>query len=279
MQNESTYLLNPKEELNLESVGRFLKKFAEGSLRRHLRSSSHLNQINTHFYKATQPHRADERGVRTEELNSQNFKLAPGSANRSTLVFFYSSNCAFCTPMSQHLLQIQNILRPLIAAGHFEIFRIDGDKNDLPWPFTVAEYPTLLFLGGLSEDSRQFLVSERNSVALDKILGFIIANMKAPLRVYAIQLTCAASRRSVKSLVNCLTSLRIEIQGAISASLSEWRRTTTDRARVMRRLQLLEAFYLETFRLNEANHCKSCDFSKLERHSIGLVAAAAVAMR
>lgn len=292
MQNESTYLLNVNEDLTLKSIARFIRKFSEGTLRRHMRSS-HLDYANTHFYSHTPPTdekktcgQAQSKEVALEELNSRNFasKLAQGST-RSLLVFFHSSNCAFCTTMSQHLLQIANILRPMTEVGHLQIVRIDGDKNDLSWPFTVAEYPTLMFFAGVGSssghgnmglaagDSRQFVISERNSVALDKILGFTIANLERPLRIYAIELTCAASRRSVKSLANCLASLRAEIEEGISVSLREWRRTDVKaRTRIVRRLQLLEAFYLETFRVSEQKQCESCDFTKLEGYCKRIVA-------
>lgn len=281
-ENESTHLLNSNEDLTLKSITRFIRKYSEGSLRRHLRSSD-MDFFNTHFYAA--PIKGAEKKepkvelVSIEELNSGNFafKLSLGNhlrtPHRSLLVLFYSSNCGFCTMMSQHLLQIANILRPLSDAGHLKILRIDGDKNDLPWPFTVAEYPTLMFFSGnhegkngraMAADSRQFPISERNSVQLDKILGFTIANLARPLRIFAIELTCAASRRSVKSLANCLASLRAEIQEAISVSLREWRRSREARPRIVRRLQLLEAFYLETHRASEANQCEACDFTKLE---------------
>lgn len=209
------------------------------------------------------------------ELNSQSFAVQVGQGSRrSLLLFFHSSNCAFCTTMSQHLLQIANILRPLCRAGHLEIVRIDGDKNDVAWPFTVAEYPTLMFLAGSDQDTRQFAISERNDVALDKILGFTIANLKRPLRIYAIQLTCAASRKSVRSLLNCLKSLRTEIGEGVAASLREWRQGggLKVRARVVRRLQLLEALYLETFRVSETKQCESCDFTKLEGYCKRMVA-------
>lgn len=272
----------------LKSISRFIRKFSDGTLRRHLRSS-HLDYSHTHFYsQPVRPAPSDRRRriIEIEELNSKNFAstmaTSLSTSPPSLLVYFYSANCAFCTMMSQHLLQISNVLRPLSEAGHLKIVRIDGDKNDLSWPFTVAEYPSLIFFSGrsavedgIASDSRQFVISERNSVALDKILGFLIANLNRPLRIYAIELTCAASRRSVKSLVNCLASLRAEIHDGISASLRELRmvgNNNNSRTRILRRLQLLEAFYLETFRVSEANQCQSCDFTKLEGYCRRIVA-------
>lgn len=219
------------------------------------------------------------KAIGIEELSSRNFasvmasvaKTKPGHPPRSLLVFFYSSNCAFCTMMSQNLLQIANLLDELSRSGFLRIVRIDGDKNDLPWPFTVSEYPSLIFFpGGRNNggESRQFTISKRNSVSLDNVLGFVIANLDRPLRIYAIQLTCAASRRSMKSLINCLSSLRTEIHESIGISLREWRRREVSKSRavIIRRLQLLEAFYLDTFKINEANQCQSCDFNKLENY-------------
>lgn len=257
--------MNPTDEVTLKSISRFIRKFQEGTLRRLLRSS-HLDYAHTHSY-AVPEKSASRRDVAIEELNSKNFAAKLSRPGRSLLLFFYSSNCAFCTPVSQHLLQLGNIFSPLQEAGHIHLARIDGDKNDLPWPFTVAEYPTLIFYAGDTGSSRQFSISERNAVTLDQILAFTVANLKPPLRIYAIELTCAASRRSVKSLVNCLRSLRTEVQEAIGMSLRDWRRVATgskSRTRIVRRLQLLEAFYLETFRVSEVNQCQSCDFSKLE---------------
>jgi thioredoxin-related protein len=58
------------------------------------------------------------------------------------VVLFHSVQCAFCSLLSNNLMTVARILEDL----HQEIafYRIDGDKNDLQWQFTMEVLPSLI---------------------------------------------------------------------------------------------------------------------------------------
>lgn len=60
-------------------------------------------------------------------------------------VLFYSTQCALCTVFTNTLLYVAKVLKHLI---NLEIVRIDSDKNDLPWQFTMESVPAFIIFNG-----------------------------------------------------------------------------------------------------------------------------------
>lgn len=60
-------------------------------------------------------------------------------------VLFYSTQCALCTVFTNTLLYVAKVLKHLV---NLEIVRIDSDKNDLPWQFTMESVPTFIIFNG-----------------------------------------------------------------------------------------------------------------------------------
>lgn len=54
---------------------------------------------------------------------------------------FYSAHCAFCGVLSQQLLTVSRLLR---AQPRLEFVRVDGDRNDLRWEYSMDAFPTLI---------------------------------------------------------------------------------------------------------------------------------------
>lgn len=67
--------------------------------------------------------------------------LSFNSFSQSVAVLFTSSQCAFCTIFSSVLLTIQRILGD---ADYVKLARIDSDKNDLPWQYTMETVPAFI---------------------------------------------------------------------------------------------------------------------------------------
>lgn len=94
--------------------------------------------------------------------------------------------------MSQNLLMLSSVLRDVPG---LEFVRIDGDKNDLSWSYTMEQFPALIvFPGDRKADSRIYPNELRANAK--HILGFILANLNRPSRLYAIVLSCKVSKVS-----------------------------------------------------------------------------------
>lgn len=113
--------------------------------------------------------------------------------------------------ISHSLLTISKILEKL---PNIEFLRIDGDKNDLAWqvgvikfllsnfpnsPFyfqyTMPDFPSLIvFPSNRKSDSRKFSV--KSKITVQNVLGFILANLNRPMRLYGVVLSCLSSKVS-----------------------------------------------------------------------------------
>ncbi|XP_021702450.1 thioredoxin domain-containing protein 11 [Aedes aegypti] len=193
------------------------------------------------------------------EINSHNFNHVVINSNKTVVVHFYSAQCAFCSLLSQHLLTISRMLRhqPLL-----EFVRIDGDKNDLPWEYTMDAFPTLIiFPNQRKVESRVF--SRNLPMTVPNVLGFILSNLNLPERLYATVLICNDIKPNSASRDDCLGAMKRELSDSISLNLRLYRLSTkrpTRAARILHRLQALQELYMATLR------CLShfCDFTQLK---------------
>jgi hypothetical protein len=61
---------------------------------------------------------------------------------QTVVVLFHSVQCAFCSLLTNNLLSVARILDDLKREISF--YRIDGDKNDLQWEYTMETFPSLI---------------------------------------------------------------------------------------------------------------------------------------
>uniref|UniRef100_A0A182JDZ8 Uncharacterized protein n=1 Tax=Anopheles atroparvus TaxID=41427 RepID=A0A182JDZ8_ANOAO len=190
------------------------------------------------------------------EIYSSNFRRVVLDSNRTVVVNFYSTQCAFCNILSHHLLSVSRLLRQQPA---LEFVRIDGDRNELGWEFTMDVFPSLIiFPSGRKSESRIF--PHTLKVNVPNLVRFVLSNLTPRERLHANFLLCSAVNKA--SLNDCLQMLKRELTESIRLGLREWRReasSTCERDRIGRRLQLLKQSYLGTLRC--LSH--SCDLTQL----------------
>lgn len=150
-ENESTFLLD--EPINLDSLTKFLYSYHRGGLKRFLRTNS-VQYKHTHFFEMNEFLNAKKREIPItkdikskrkcgtdaskkkvhnlviQEINSEEFEEAVVMTNKTSVVLFFSANCAFCSMMLHSLLTTSRVLSSM---SDVEFLRIDGDKNDLAW--------------------------------------------------------------------------------------------------------------------------------------------------
>ncbi|CRK94444.1 CLUMA_CG007951, isoform A [Clunio marinus] len=273
-ENESTFMLD--EPVNLNSLSRFIYTYHRGGLKRFLRTNS-VQYKHTHFFdineflnvkKKEQMEDRDIVGKKKcemdvgkrkvhhaviREINSEDFEEAVSRSNHTSVVLFYSANCAFCSMMSHSLLTVSRIIEEI---PNIDFLRIDGDKNDLAWHFTMSEYPTLIiFPAGDKSESRRFPV--RMSINTSNVLGFLLANLNRSQRLLGLVMACNYKRHN--STYDCITTIQEEITDSISFCLREWRKNPLKRTAILRIIKQLKEIYLNLFLIRS-----SCDFLKIE---------------
>uniref|UniRef100_A0A182QRL0 Thioredoxin domain-containing protein n=1 Tax=Anopheles farauti TaxID=69004 RepID=A0A182QRL0_9DIPT len=193
---------------------------------------------------------------RVKEIHSSNFQRTVLDSNRTVVVSFYSTQCAFCYIQAHHLLTVSRMLR---HQPDLWFVRIDGERNDLPWEYTMDVFPSLIiFPKGRKAESRFF--PESLQINVPNLIGFILSNLTPAERLHANFLLCSDVNQSSRN--DCLQMLKRELSASIRLSLLEWRHRTgnqCERERIVRRLQLLKQSYLGTLRC--LSH--SCDLTQL----------------
>lgn len=260
-ENESTYSM--KEVLNSDNLIDFVYNFTTRKLTRHLKadatvgqSESNNNLIQNHHSSPSVDGGSNKifKRIGIREINSNNFGENVMLSNKTVVVLFYSVQCALCSLLSQSVLMTSKILSNLTD---IDFVRIDGDRNDLPWQYTMEKFPSLiLFPANRKSESRIF--PSTLEVNVQNILGFVLANLDRPHRLHALVLVC----KNIKKLFpieDCLAVLRKDIIDNISFSLRQWRKIPYKRGQILRRLQVLQRFYLHLFRIDQ-----SCDFNSLD---------------
>lgn len=142
-ENESTYRL--KGEISLDSVSKFIYDFKKRNLNRS-KKSNRVQHKHSHFYKEDEKVKTvnefkKSKDVSIREIFSENFERNVIGANKTVVVLFHSSQCAFCSLMLQSILTVSQILLKL---PKLDFVRIDGDKNDLAWFYTMDSFPSLI---------------------------------------------------------------------------------------------------------------------------------------
>lgn len=118
---------------------------------------------------------------------------------QAVFVLFHSAQCAMCSVLAQALLMAAHLLHGLQT--HLDFVRIDGDRNDLPWHYTIDQYPTLIAFppANSTTDSRIFPTTAAATVP--NVLAFVLANLRRPQRLHALLLVCHHVRVSFFNMV------------------------------------------------------------------------------
>lgn len=142
-ENESTFKL--KGEISLNSISKFIFDYKKRNLNRS-KKSNRIQHKYSHFYQEAEKVRGGNefkksKDVSIREIFSENFERNVITANKTVVVLFHSVQCAFCSLMLQSILTVSQILLKL---PKLDFLRIDGDKNDLAWFYTMDSFPSLI---------------------------------------------------------------------------------------------------------------------------------------
>ncbi|XP_014673984.1 PREDICTED: thioredoxin domain-containing protein 11-like, partial [Priapulus caudatus] len=133
-QNEVQYILNSNMPTTTANLAAFIANFTEGHLTRHLRST-------------TVPSSSDRSNkfpeyLRIQEVTSDTFHDVVLNDEVDVLLLYYAPWCGACSGFAHVYLSLAHYFR---RAENLVLARINADMNDLPWQYTVEQYPTLIF--------------------------------------------------------------------------------------------------------------------------------------
>lgn len=114
--------------------------------------------------------------------------------NQTVFVLFHSLQCAMCAPMSHSLLLVADLLAELRASVDF--VRIDSDRNDLPWHYTVDRLPALIVFPPDASAAESRIYPLGLAATVPNVLAFVLANVERPLRLHGMVLVCNGVRVS-----------------------------------------------------------------------------------
>ena len=131
-----------------ENLEQFVLGFTTAGLQRLRRSQS----------KGIGNDRCDEAGrLCIHEILGSQFEDVVLRPSADVLVFYRKSNCIFCDTAARLFLKVALMLQRRVSQpaldrettsdqlSQFDFVMVNAEENDLPWPFTVDRYPTVVF--------------------------------------------------------------------------------------------------------------------------------------
>lgn len=127
------------------------------------------------------------------ELSSKGFRKLMLDTTRDAVVLFYASWCGFCKAIYHHFFAAARFFRGfkgLIFA------RVDAFKNDLPWEFTVQQYPTVIFFSRKKADSVQY----SGYITTTRLVRFVLRHLRHEVARQLVNTLCDSRICLLRSL-------------------------------------------------------------------------------
>ncbi|XP_044758505.1 thioredoxin domain-containing protein 11 [Coccinella septempunctata] len=234
---ESHYIMS--DDITETNVKKFIYNYSRGSLKRALSSLATVKSENTHSYPKNRLCSYEDAKFCVRELSAINFLETISQTNKAVIIFYYSKQCSFCNGISYRFLTVAKYwssMEELLFA------RVDGDLNLLPWEYTMEIYPTILIIpANQGSESRVFPMDM--PITLENLIGFILTNLQPCLKLEAMWTLCHKAKFN-PDIVECISSLRLQISQVIEKSLQEWRTSNQDgKAQLSLKLQHLHNLY------------------------------------
>eukprot|EP00058_Branchiostoma_floridae_P021652 XP_002607142.1 hypothetical protein BRAFLDRAFT_118662 [Branchiostoma floridae] len=140
------------------------------------------------------------------------------SVAMDVLLLYYAPWCGACSALSHIWLVLASYFK---RASNLVLARINGDKNDLPWEFTVPAYPTVIFFPAFRKDM-SVKYPDNLPMTLPNLAEFVLAHARRRNRPrsnitgHKVTADCQekteASNLKIQSLERELSSMKEEIE-------------------------------------------------------------------
>ncbi|XP_049868769.1 thioredoxin domain-containing protein 11 [Pectinophora gossypiella] len=241
--HESQYVLSgPYSARTLRQfIANFTNKSLKRSLRTHVEDAAH-----THYFGSegkTEQMGINESSIQILELTTRTFKRVVRTPGKVTIVAVCGGACDAHT--SRSLAEAARLLTSCGVAT--QPARLDALRHDLPWHYTVANYPTILVFAAPHDDardSRAYPMGARVSGA--GLAALALRSLAAPHHLRGRLALCTRAKFSTEKK-SCLKDLREHLTTVIGRTLKYWRRTEDKQLRdaFLKRLQYLHQVSLD----------------------------------
>ncbi|CAH0385053.1 unnamed protein product [Bemisia tabaci] len=191
--SESVHFLNATY-LSLESLEQFISNFSQGNLSRLLRSSEGSHSSETKSGNSL-----------IETVTSKTFNHYVINTNKTVLVYFYSPYCTYSQSVYYIFVSLANTLKSLNEFISF--VRIDGDNNDLEWPFMIDKYPSIIIFPSTDKTNSK-LFNRKSKISISNLSKFILSNLNFELRAQVHILFCLNRMLSAFSVESCMINFK-----------------------------------------------------------------------
>ncbi|KAL3176067.1 hypothetical protein MRX96_010767 [Rhipicephalus microplus] len=112
---------------------------------------------------------------------------------QDAVVLFYASWCGFCKAIYHHFFATARFFRGFKG---IVFVRVDAFKNDLPWEFTVQQYPTIIFFSRKKADSVQY----SGFITTTRLVRFILRHIHHEVARQLVTTLCDSRLCLLRSL-------------------------------------------------------------------------------
>ncbi|KAI8500962.1 protein disulfide isomerase [Branchiostoma belcheri] len=208
VRNEVQFVMDPSLTINETNIAAFIHNFTRSQLSRHL--STAPPPVNTCLPNVTQPC--------VMEVTGETFHDIVLDEAKDVLLLYYAPWCGACSALAHIWLVLASYFK---RASNLVLARINGDKNDLPWEFTVPAYPTILFFPAFRKDM-SVKYPDNLPMTLPNLAEFVLAHARRRNRPrskptgHKVTADCQEETHrdhlQIQSLERELTSMKDEIE-------------------------------------------------------------------
>lgn len=200
-------------------------------------------------YKVNSPPSPQKERVYLQELNLHSFNQLLHQSQQHALILYHSRYCGACARASHYLLEIEHLLKDVKC---IRISRIDGDKVDLPWHYSLHFFPSLLFLPAIRKSESRLFPADA-AWNFSSLSNFILSNLNVEERPEVMLALCARWGQYPEISLEgseCIREARKVSLDGIEIKLKEIRRLR-DRKSLLIHLDFLKTVHLALARVTD----------------------------
>ncbi|RWS14982.1 disulfide isomerase-like protein [Dinothrombium tinctorium] len=220
LNHELAYLTSSTSTINKRIIYEFIKNYTNGSLRRYLKSSI-ANRVSSSEQCSRESDRRQV--VCVPEVTTDNFETIVLDPKKDVVLMYYAPWCGFCTSIAHIFLSVARFFNDV---DEIIFARTNGDKNTLPFEYTVDMYPTIMFFPAERKSesvsfptNAQITVSSLIQFVLENAqrivkwkMSFLLCNRKCVIRNLAMHSFQVRSLyRSIKNDIDMIRFVRREM--------------------------------------------------------------------
>lgn len=165
-QNEAQYLLEDVSKLN---IAKFIENFTKSELPWFRRST----------VSGSESRECSHPSVCVQEVTKDSFHRVVMQQDMDVVLLYYAPWCGFCASFAHVYL---SLARYFSSAKNIVFARINADRNDLAWQFTMDVYPAITFFPAFRK-TESVTFPEHFKKSLPNLIEFVQHYASLPIRL------------------------------------------------------------------------------------------------